>query len=84
MSPLEKLRLDYRLRLFFRHRWKRLVCKHRETYASVSWTGSSVCCTWCHKTISSKSHGVGEEGRVYYKDKTLAETYRWIITGEWK
>lgn len=84
MTPIERLRLEYRLRLFFRYRWKWLVCRHHETYLSPGWTGVATHCKECHFTLAFQPHNVGAEGLKKYERPTVAETIHWLLTGERK
>ena len=79
-QKIEQIRLEYRLRKFFRYRWKQLVCQHRDTYRSVGWTSSATVCSKCHFTLSSKGHQEKEER--YYTRPTFKQMARWILTGE--
>jgi hypothetical protein len=49
---LYRIRLGYRLRMFWRFTVKQYFCKHSgETYVDADWTYTKRKCSRCHKTL---------------------------------
>ena len=80
-KKIDQLRFDYRLRQFFRYRWKQLVCQHRKTFDDIGWTSHAIKCSNCYLTLSSKRHN--EEERKHYTRPSVRKMFHWIKTGEW-